>query len=107
MRTLMMVLAVTAVVVSPALATPLPEEDLGEMAAGRVRLEAVQVPEVREVNPELVARAETAFDCWIINPEARAPEGDFAACRGDFMAAMSQLEKQLRTASSQDLAAIP
>lgn len=106
MRTLMMVLAVTAVVAPPAFATPLPEEDLGEMAAGRVRLEQAQAPEVRAVNPELVARAEYAFDCWTVNPEARAPDGDFAACRGEFMTVMGQLEQELRTAGRENLAAV-
>ncbi len=101
-----MVLAMSAILASPALATPLPEEDLGEMAAGRERLAPGGGPAGRQRFPELVARAEGSFDCWTLNPEAAAPEGSFAECRGEFMATMRQLERLLRSASREDLAAV-
>lgn len=105
MRQLLMAMALTAVVALPAAAAPLPEEDLGEMAAGRQRLALMAAPEVRARFPELLARAEFSFDCWTLNPEGRMPDGDFAACRGAFMAAMHQLETQVAAAARGDLAA--
>lgn len=106
MRKLLIVLAVTAALAPSAFATPLPEEDLGEMAIGRERLAAVSVPEIRQRFPALVARAEASFDCWTLNPEARAPEGSFALCRGEFMVSIHELERLMRHAARQDLAAL-
>lgn len=105
MRPWMMAVILTALIAGPAAATPLPEEDLGEMAAGRARLAAVAVPEVRIRFPELVAQAESSFDCWTLNPEAMAPDGRFAVCRGGFMASMSRLEGLVAAAASEALAA--
>lgn len=105
MRKLLIAMALTAIVASPAGATPLPEEDLGEMAAGRQRLAAMSEPEVRQRFPELVARAEVSFDCWTLNPEAAAPDGSFAVCRAEFMAMMRQLEQKVPIATREDLAA--
>lgn len=103
----MMAVVLATVIAGPAMATPLPEEDLGEMAAGRQRLAAVTVPEVRAHFPELVAQVESSFDCWTLNPEATAPEGRFAECRGDFMTRMSRLEGLVTAAAPENLAASP
>lgn len=106
MRKWLMILALSAILAPPALAIPLPEEDLGEMAAGRERLATVAVPEIRQRFPELVARAEGSFDCWTLNPEASVPDGRYAACRGEFMATMQQLERLLRSVAREDLASL-
>lgn len=71
----------------------LPEEDLGEMAAGRLRLEEVLDSRTRARYPGMAATAELRFACWSTNPEARAPGGSYAACRADFMELVAALER--------------
>ncbi len=74
-----------------AAAGPLPEEDLGEMAAGRQRLEAVHAPGLRASHPELAARAESSFECWTSGIEGLHTAS--AACRDEFMVAVAALER--------------
>ncbi len=71
----------------------LPIEDLSAMAAGRARLGTLLDHGARTSFPEMTARAEIRFECWIRNPEAAAPGGSFAACREDFLRILAEIER--------------
>jgi OOP family OmpA-OmpF porin len=48
----------------------------------------------RETNPELAARAQARFDCWVEQQEENHQPDHVAACRDEFLRAMEELEAQ-------------
>jgi hypothetical protein len=90
MKSLILALVLSATTAGAAAgADRLPEEDLGEMAAGRQRLEAALDSGARALHPELSARAEAGFECWIGGIEDAGP----GACRDAFLIAVAALEE--------------
>ena len=71
----------------------LPEERIAEMAEARARLlEALQAG-ARAKLPELAARAQGRFDCWIEQQSENHQPAHIAKCRDSFYAALDQLEQ--------------
>lgn len=65
---------------------------LAEMADGRNRLMIALDSGGRESYPELAARAQGRFDCWVEQQEENHQADHIAACRDDFWAALEELE---------------
>src|SRR5690606_22513229 len=63
-----------------------------EMADGRARLMRALNAGARESHPELAARAQGRFDCWVEQQEENHQLDHIAACRDQFFAALEQLE---------------
>ena len=70
----------------------LPAEKTGELADARNRLVAALDDGARTAAPDLAARAQGRFDCWIEQQEENHQPDHIAGCREDFYAAMNDLE---------------
>jgi OOP family OmpA-OmpF porin len=46
----------------------------------------------RDSNPELAAKAQARFDCWVEQQEENHQAEDIARCKDEFLAAMEELE---------------
>lgn len=88
--------AMLVLVAAPGLAfadqVRLPEEDLGEMAAGRQRLEMALTAASLTRHPEMTARAEAGFECWTAGIEAGGSDG-YVHCRDQFLMTIAALER--------------
>jgi OOP family OmpA-OmpF porin len=62
------------------------------MADGRARLVQVLDASARDSHPELAARAQGRFDCWVEQQEENHQADHIAACRDAFFAALEELE---------------
>jgi OOP family OmpA-OmpF porin len=70
----------------------LPGDTADDLAEGRNRLLVVLERGARDQHPELAARAQGRFDCWIEQQEENHQPDHIAACRDDFWAALEELE---------------
>jgi OOP family OmpA-OmpF porin len=70
----------------------LPGDAAPALAEGRNRLMVVLERGARDLHPELAARAQGRFDCWIEQQEENHQPDHIAACRDDFWAALEELE---------------
>lgn len=70
----------------------LPGDAADDLAEGRNRLMVALEAGARDSHPDLAARAQGRFDCWIEQQEENHQPDHIAACRDDFMAAMDELE---------------
>jgi OmpA-OmpF porin, OOP family len=70
----------------------LPPEKVDELAAARGRLMRAMDAGARDSNPEVAARAQARFDCWVEQQEENHQPDHIAACRDEFLAAMEELE---------------
>ena len=84
----------------------LSEEHIAELAAARGRLIVAYDLGAREIAPELSARVQAKFDCWIEQQEENWKDGN-AGCKEDFVNAMNQLEGSLQPAPAPAPAAEP
>ena len=74
------------------LAHPVEQSGGGEIAAAGARLSQLLMTGVRTGSPDLAARAQAAYDCWLIES---GPDGDpqiAHACRYNAMNALAELE---------------
>jgi len=69
----------------------IPTEHFLELEIVRARLLIAIADSQRVKEPELVARAQTRFDCWVEAREKAAFPQDIARCRSEFYAALNQL----------------
>jgi OOP family OmpA-OmpF porin len=72
----------------------LPATHIDDMSQGRERLMRTLDSGARESKPQLAAHAQGSFDCWVEQQEENHQPDDIAACRGEFLEAMAELEKQ-------------
>lgn len=72
-------------------------DDVEVLAAARARLMAALEQTGRKKAPLPAARAQTAFDCWLEKAEENDPEVEIAVCKGEFEAAMADVERALTT----------
>jgi OOP family OmpA-OmpF porin len=70
----------------------LPGDTADDLAEGHNRLIVVLENGARDQHPELAARAQGRFDCWIEQQEENHQPDHIAACRDDFWAALEELE---------------
>jgi len=86
----------------------LPAEAAGQLAEGRNRLMVALEAGARDSHPDLAARAQGRFDCWIEQQEENHQPDHIAACRDDFYAAMEELEAAMKPAMEQpEMAPLP
>ncbi len=70
----------------------LPNPEVNDIEAGRARLVAMLDASARDKFPELAARAQGRFDCWVEQQEENHQPDHIAACRDAFFAALEELE---------------
>jgi OOP family OmpA-OmpF porin len=70
----------------------LPPEKVDELAAARGRLMRALDAGARDSNPQVAARAQARFDCWVEQQEENHQSDHIAACRDEFLKAMEELE---------------
>jgi OOP family OmpA-OmpF porin len=84
----------------------IPPQFVGELkAAYRELNEVLDVGAVR--HPQVAARAQAAFDCWLQEQEENIQPEDIAKCKGDFMAALKELKALLAPKPAPKKAAAP
>jgi OOP family OmpA-OmpF porin len=74
----------------------LDEPHIQELSAARGRLIVAYDWGARETMPELAARAQVKFDCWIEGQEENWHDSGTLACKDEFMQAMAELEANLQ-----------
>lgn len=78
----------------------LPADKVDELTAARLRLMSAKSGGAVETKPMEAAEAQIAFDCWIQEQEENFQPNDIAACKDDFMMAMTKLEEQPKVAAA-------
>lgn len=71
----------------------LPAGKVDELSNARTRLVTVLDAGARDRAPELAARAQGSYDCWVEQQEENHQPDHIAACREKFEQAMAELEK--------------
>jgi OOP family OmpA-OmpF porin len=72
----------------------LPQDVLPEINSTRQRLLAALDGGARENKPEIAARAQARFDCWLEQQEENFQNDHISACRDELLAALAELEAQ-------------
>ncbi|MET1028148.1 MAG: OmpA family protein [Dongiaceae bacterium] len=70
----------------------LPEDTLPEINSTRARLIAALDGGGRDAKPEVAARAQARFDCWLEQQEENFQRDHISACRDELLAALTELE---------------
>jgi OOP family OmpA-OmpF porin len=70
----------------------LPQDVLPEIQSTRQRLLAALDGGARESKPEIAARAQARFDCWLEQQEENFQNDHISACRDELLAALAELE---------------
>jgi OOP family OmpA-OmpF porin len=70
----------------------LPEDSLSEINDVRARLLAALDGGARDNKPEIAARAQSRFDCWLEQQEENFQEDHISACRDELLAALAEME---------------
>lgn len=76
----------------------LPAEALPQMEKARAELIAVLMPDTVKQYPELAAKAQFYFDCWVEQQEENWQEEDIAYCRENLASALAQLHASVELA---------
>ncbi len=74
-----------------------------EMSVAHGRLAKVLDDGARELDPDAAAVAQAKFDCWIEQQEENHQPEHIAACRDDFLVALTTIEDKLAPAAVVDL----
>jgi outer membrane protein OmpA-like peptidoglycan-associated protein len=78
----------------------LPADKVDELTAARLRLMTAKSAGAAETKPMEAAEAQLAFDCWMQEQEENFQPDDIAACKDNFMMAMTKLEEQPKVAAA-------
>lgn len=70
----------------------LPADTLPEINSTRARLIAALDGGGRDAKPEVAARAQARFDCWLEQQEENFQRDHISACRDELLAALTELE---------------
>lgn len=81
----------------------IPETSVDELASAHGRLAKVLADGGREVDPAAAAVAQAKFDCWIEQQEENHQPDHIAACRDDFLVALTTVEDKLAPAAATDM----
>ena len=76
-----------------------------QLADARKRLITVLDAGARDRSPALAARAQVRYDCWVEQMERDWQLGSTGSCRGDFFAALDELEGVAKPAAAAPAAA--
>ncbi len=85
----------------------LPPEKVDELTAARGRLMRALDAGARDSNPQVAARAQVRFDCWVEQQEENHQPDHVAACRDEFLNAMEELEGGPAEASAPNTYIVP
>ncbi len=69
----------------------LPKDELANLKKARADLMAMLTPEAMAKNPEMAARAQFYFDCWVEQLEENWQKDDIAFCRDNFIQSLTKL----------------
>ncbi len=78
--------------------TWLPSSQMGDLDQGRQRLVAALDRNNRTARPEVAARAQVLYDCWLEQQAENIQPDDIKACRDGFMTALAEIEKPIPVA---------
>lgn len=73
----------------------IPADKMTELRRARGKLMIALAQGGRENYPNLAAKAQVQFDCWMQEQEENIQPKDIAACRAGFMSAMAKLNKAM------------
>ena len=73
----------------------LPSNSVGELTQARQRLVAALDRNNRTTRPDVAARAQVMYDCWIEQQAEDIQPDHIKACRDGFMTALAELEKPI------------
>lgn len=76
----------------------LPANRIDELSAARGKLVGLLDASGRDKAPQIAARAQAKFDCWVEQQEENHQPDHIAACRDDFFAALAELEQAMMPA---------
>jgi OOP family OmpA-OmpF porin len=76
----------------------LPADKIDELSAAREKLVGLLDAGGRDKAPEIAARSQAKFDCWVEQQEENHQPDHIAACRDDFFAALAELEQAMAVA---------
>ena len=74
-----------------------------EMSVAHGRLAKVLDDGARDIDPQAAAVAQAKFDCWIEQQEENHQPDHIAACRDDFLVALTTIEDKLAPQATVDL----
>ena len=75
-----------------------PDRTVGELNQARQRLVAALDRNNRTARPEVAARAQVMYDCWLEQQSENIQPDHIKACRDQFMTALAEIEKPIPTA---------
>jgi len=72
----------------------IPADKQADMAAARQRLVTDLDGGARDAKPDIAAKAQAKFDCWVEEQDENHEDDKIAACKNDTLAALDELEKK-------------
>ncbi len=82
----------------------LPKDKLAHLEKARADLLAALTPENIKNKPEIAARAQFNFDCWVEQQEENWQKDDIEACRDGFVRALAKLDvNEKKTSNKKEL----
>jgi OOP family OmpA-OmpF porin len=84
-----------------------PDGTLGELSQGRQRLVAALDRNNRTARPDVAARAQVLYDCWLEQQAENIQPDHIKACRDGFMTALAEIEKPIPVPPAPPKAAAP
>jgi OOP family OmpA-OmpF porin len=84
-----------------------PDRTAGELNQGRQRLVAALDRNNRTARPDVAARAQVLYDCWLEQQAENIQPDHIKACRDGFMTALAEIEKPIPVPPAPPKAAAP
>src|SRR5579862_1632631 len=72
----------------------IPADKQADLAAARQRLVTDLDGGARDAKPDVAAKAQVKFDCWVEEQDENHEDDKIAACKNDTLAALDELEKK-------------
>ena len=72
----------------------IPADKQADLAAARQRLVTDLDGGARDAKPDVAAKAQVKFDCWVEEQDDNHEDDKIAACKNDTLAALDELEKK-------------
>jgi OOP family OmpA-OmpF porin len=85
----------------------LPSDSVTELTQARQRLVAALDRDNRKARPDVAARAQVMYDCWIEQQAENIQPDHIKACRDSFMTALAELEKPISAPPAPKAAVVP
>ena len=84
-----------------------PSDSVGELTQARQRLVAALDRNNRTARPDVAARAQVLYDCWLEQQAEDIQPDHIKACRDGFMTALAELEKPIQAPAPPKAAVVP